>query len=169
MKFLYIRSSWTLWSSIFQYVTFDLQHKHLLKICWWLGLDLCTSYKWNWSALLKKKELKIEEYNSTVRGYFIVRFTNSRICIMKTLCFGNGCLQYKKYELWRTETPWQLNNRIRWRWLDLAHTSLDPETRKFRVSFWEDGLISKGREEAWYCALLHSERSWKLQLIVWKL
>ena len=40
----------------------NLQHQHILKTSQGLGSDFCTSYKWDWSVLLKSKKLKRDEY-----------------------------------------------------------------------------------------------------------
>ena len=40
----------------------SFQHQHPLETSPGFGPDLRTSYKWDWSVLLKNKELSREEY-----------------------------------------------------------------------------------------------------------
>ena len=55
----------------------NLQHQHSFKKTQGLGPYLCIYYKWDWSVLMKNKELNMEKYitgmlkNSVTEGYLM--------------------------------------------------------------------------------------------------
>ena len=54
----------------------SFQHQNTLKNSWGFGQDLRTSYKWDWSVLLKNKELRREEY---ITGMLEVNVTEGHL------------------------------------------------------------------------------------------
>ena len=58
------------------------QQQHILNPPWGLGTDLCASYKWDWSVMLKNKDLKREEYITgllevtVTEGYLTERYAS---------------------------------------------------------------------------------------------
>ena len=51
----------------------SFKHQHPLKTSQGFGPDLHTSYKWDWSVLLKKKELSREEYITVLLGVTVMK------------------------------------------------------------------------------------------------
>ena len=88
----------------------SFQHQHPLKPPWGYGLDLGTSYKWDWSVMLKK-DLRREEYIEVLLEVtFIGRLPNGSRCLRITLWFCYGFTKYNKKECKHLGCDWLAMN-----------------------------------------------------------